>query len=215
MPVQIQQYIFWLDISVQNLVFVDVLKSQKDFNWIEPSLFLIHPFKFLDNIEELTAWTKLSNENDVVLGLKGELEVNHKRISSDFLHNFQLVDQNVLLLFLYYFIFFHNFHRIKFLIFFEPAEEDFGEPSRPDTFDNLKGRQWNFILDDRVERGQSYFISIHESCIHFKLSETKVHRDVSGHSFKKLHHLLIFRFSAGMDHAQMVGQWAKVVNFYF
>ena len=32
MPVQIQQYIFWLDISVQNLVFVDVLKSQKDFN---------------------------------------------------------------------------------------------------------------------------------------------------------------------------------------
>ena len=120
MPVDVNKDIFWFEVSVNDSLDVQVLKTQEDLNHVESGHVLRHSFVFFDETKHFASGTVLKNKRQIVGSLKGEFNLYNKGMIDGF-HYVPLVHDNFCFFVLQNHPFVNEFHGIKFAIFLEPT----------------------------------------------------------------------------------------------
>lgn len=66
MPILIEKNILWLEVSVEDIVIVQIFKCQNDLGKVELRNFLWETQDFVHVIEDLTSCTKLKDDEEIV-----------------------------------------------------------------------------------------------------------------------------------------------------
>jgi hypothetical protein len=92
-PLQVQQDVLRLYVSVEDVVRVELFDAQQDLQEVEFGCLLIKPFLLLYVGEQLASRAVLHHEDDVVPALEGVVQGHEERMP-DFYHDVPLVDHD-------------------------------------------------------------------------------------------------------------------------
>lgn len=75
-----KQDILRLEVSVNDLVFMQKLQGQNNLASKKPNLLLLKPFVEFEMVEQRAAWLEIEQQIQVVLALKGQMQLKQKRM---------------------------------------------------------------------------------------------------------------------------------------
>ena len=137
MAVDVNEYILRLNIPINNVMRMQILKSKEQLGKIKASL-LFGEFLNLTQMEEhFTASTEVHHEKELCFGLEGPVEF-YDEWMIDFLHDLALIDNGFDLLLAREFVLAHDLHRVQAPRVLLPDQDHPAERASPDYFDLLK-----------------------------------------------------------------------------
>jgi len=231
--INVNHDVLWLEVSVNNIMIVNLLQPEKNFGNVKSCCFLIHFSKSFDQIKQLSTFIILHNKYNILLGLKCIIEFSNVKLISQLDHDISLVHDDFLFLVFDNKGLWNHFHGIKSTIFFESAQINITKTSASDTLNDLKGTQSNYRLFYRIHRFNCYSHSIQERSIFLMkrkivielqivISSLKWHnlslslRTLIWNSafFRELLHVIFQKLYQGTNFFNFVSNWYLLLTFF-
>lgn len=124
MPVLPEKNILWFDISIDNVVLMEIRKSKKDFDDIKPGYIFGESFIFFDESEEFSSRAIFYNKDEKFGCFECKFHFYEKRVLRCF-HDVSFVHDDIFLFVFYDHFFVDYFHGVELAIFLETTEIHF------------------------------------------------------------------------------------------
>ena len=158
MAINVNHNILRLKVSVNDVVFVDLLQPKQNLGNVEPGFLFIHFSELFHQVKKLSSGIVLHDKNDVIFGLKGEVKLGYVKLISESNHDVSFIHDDAFLLVFDNERLWDDLHCVEFSVFLKSTQIHITEPSTSNTLDDFEWIQSNgrlFLTIDRLQRDRT------------------------------------------------------------
>lgn len=150
MSLSIQQNIFRFQISIDNVLLMKMLNGQTQFCYVKLGLFFRESDLACEMEAEISAWTVIQREIEVMRSLEGEMQIDNEDVIGLF-EDIGLDDCVLQLLLKDQVLFLQGFEGVKATVYVQFGQENLAECARTKSVEDRKGGKVYLVGCDLVQ----------------------------------------------------------------